>query len=226
MDKHIDKSRFTFKELPWEASYGFVPTTYGSSFSKSTKRGEDMLIEMIDKDPNPVVLRGYSGGAVVAGNVAARIGRGELPHLDIRGVALVADPLNPQLPGSNRWGIAGSRDVRGNFPVWRANDPKDVICLCPANSPLRTLADQSAAMSLADPVAWGQDLINRLVTNRWQKVALNFWRPNTVVQQYAEAIEGVRGYLTGDHTSYHKRGLVAGETYLDHIGKRINGISA
>ncbi|RYF57962.1 MAG: PE-PPE domain-containing protein, partial [Comamonadaceae bacterium] len=153
----LDRKRFVVKEIPWRAQYGPVPAALGSSYDKSLDTGRTMLLKAIAADPNPVILLGYSGGAALAGNVAAEIAQGKHPELEVRGAALLSDPLSPRVINRDGWGIAGSRWIGGGFPVWHMSDPADVIARCPANSPLRTLADQSAAFSLADPVAWGAD---------------------------------------------------------------------
>ncbi|MCZ4585313.1 alpha/beta fold hydrolase [Rhodococcus opacus] len=222
----LDPARFVVKQVPWEASYGPVPDPGGSAFDKALSEGRTLLLRMIAEDPSPVVLLGYSGGAALAGNVAAEVGRGQHPSLDVRGAGLIADPLRPASPDLPGWGIAGQRLITG-MPVWQIADPLDVICCCPDNSPLRTFADQSAAFSLADPRAWVSDLVDRLRTRRWQAVILNWWRPWTVWQQYSEAIDDVNGYLfRGDHTSYRVR-LAPGtdRTYCALLADRVGSLS-
>ena len=71
------------------------------------------------------------------------------------------------------------------------------------------------------------DLLDRLRTRRWQAVILNWWRPWTVWQQYAEAIDDVNGYLfRGDHTSYRVR-LAPGtdRTYCALLADRVNELT-
>jgi hypothetical protein len=218
----LDSKRFVVKEIPWRAQYGPVPAALGSSYDKSLDTGRTMLLRTIADDPNPVVLLGYSGGAALAGNVAAEIGCGEHPHLEVRGVGLISDPLRWDGFGRTTWGIAGRRYIRGDFPIWQMVDPSDVIANCPSNSPLRTLADQSAAFSLADPIAWGADLVGRLKSSQWQAVRLDWRNPLSVWAQYRQAITDAEGYLTGDHTSYQTRVYRDGRTYTQWLADRIN----
>ncbi|MFC9555554.1 hypothetical protein ACFTWF_32485 [Rhodococcus sp. NPDC056960] len=232
--KSLDTQRFRVVELPWSAQYGPVPAPLGSSFDNSLTSGRTMLLDYIRRDPNPVVLTGYSGGGALAGNVAAEIARGEHSELDVRGVGLISDPLRPADPwGSEEpWGIAGSRPIaRVWFPVWHCADPADVITCCPPDSPLRTIADQSSAFALGDLRSWGWDLVNRLRTGRWQ-ATIRDWRNGPAVwNAYSQAIVGARGYLTGDHTSYNLRcypGCYPGSTrtYTEWLADRINEIEA
>ncbi|MDF3308739.1 hypothetical protein P3H15_27350 [Rhodococcus sp. T2V] len=226
--KLLDPKRFRSIEVPWSAQYGPVPAPLGTAFDTSLREGRKILIDMIAADPYPVILKGYSGGAALVGNVAAEIARGEHPELDVRGVGLISDPLRPQDPWDpqERWGIAGSRPIsRVWFPVWHCADPADAITNCPADSPLRTFADQSAAFSLADPRAWGADLIWRLRTGRWQATIRDWRNVHDVLRTYGQAINDAEGYLTGDHTSYHLRRYPGStRTYTEWLADRINEI--
>ena len=74
--------------------------------------------------------------------------------------------------------------------------------MTPEGSPLRGLADKSWAMSLADPAAWGEDLIDRLRTNRWQPSNIDWRRPFAAFRQYGEAIDAAGRYFTQHSTSY------------------------
>jgi hypothetical protein len=218
----LDRKRFVIREVPWSASYGPVPAALGSSYDQSLNTGRTMLLKAIKDDPNPVALLGYSGGAALAGNVASEISWGRHTGLDVRGVGLISDPRRHPGLTDPTWGIAGARMILPRFPVWSLADPADVITSCPGNSPLRTLADQSAAFSLADPVAWGADLVGRLKTNQWQAVRLDWRNPRAVLAQYRQAIVDAEGYLTGDHTGYSRRIYRDGRTYTQWLADRIN----
>lgn len=229
--KLLDPKRFVVKELPYSVSYGPVPAPLGSSFDTSLREGRTLLLDMIRQDPNPVVLLGFSGGAALAGNVAAEIGRGEHPDLVVRGVGLISDPM--RWPGNSEqpdlapgWGIAGKRWIhKWNFPVWQLSDPADVITCCPANSPLRSIADQSSAFSLVDPKAWGWDLIQRLRQQRWQATIRDWRNVREVWAAYSAAIDGAQGYLFArDHISYASRIYRDGKTYTQWLADRINEI--
>ncbi|MFE5699952.1 hypothetical protein [Rhodococcus koreensis] len=228
--KHLDDKRFRVVEVPWAASYGPVPAPFGTSFDSSLSTGRTMLLDYIRRDPNPVVLLGYSGGAALAGDVAAEIGAWKHPDLDVRAAGLISDPLRPYSWGANVTGlpgrgIAGSRPISGAARVWHMADPADVITCCPLDSPLRTLADQSAALSLADPRSWGWDLITRLRQGRWQATIRDWRNVPEVWRAYGAAIAGARGYLGADHTSYHLRRYPGStRTYTEWLADRINEI--
>ncbi|MDV7244503.1 MULTISPECIES: hypothetical protein [Rhodococcus] len=228
--KHLDPKRFRVVEVPWSAQYGGVPVPLGSSFDTSLRSGRAMLLDYIARDPYPVVLLGYSGGAALAGNVAAEISAWKHPDLDVRATGLISDPLRPYgatASGAPGWGIAGSRSFSGTGagPFWHCADPADVITSCPANSPLRTLADQSAAFSLVDPREWGWDLIRRVRERRWQATIRDWRNVPEVWRAYSAAIGGVRGYLTGEHDSYHLRRYPGStRTYTEWLSDRINEV--
>ncbi|MEV0946136.1 alpha/beta fold hydrolase [Rhodococcus sp. NPDC049939] len=225
----LDPRRFRVVAVPWEASYGPVPDPHGVSFDEALRTGREMLLENIADDPNPVVLVGYSAGAALAGHVAAEISWGNHPGLDLRGVGLISDPfrhpMNVVNATASGWGIAGRRIIPVAFPVWQLADPADVITCCPPDSPLRTIADQSTAFSLADPHAWVEDLLDRLRTRRWQATIRDWRNIPQVWRAYTRAISGVKGYLNGEHTSYHLRCYPGStRTYCEWLADRINQV--
>lgn len=224
--KHLDPARFRAREVPWEASYGVLPQWLGTSFNRSLSSGRELLKQMIADDPYPVILLGYSGGAALAGNVARDIGQGlHLGRLDIRGVGLISDPLRPTDWTDNTWGIAGARHIGIWAPVWQMADPSDVITRCPANSPLRTLSDQSDAFSLVDPAAWSWDMVQRLRTQRFQATIRDWRNVPEVWKAYSQAIDGAQGYLFGgDHLGYATRIYRDGLSYTAWLAARINEI--
>jgi len=206
--------------IPYSAQYGPVPNPVGMSFRSTVAQGEEMLDAELDK--GPAVVLAYSAGSVIAGNIASRW------HPNIRAVGLLSDPLRHPGDGGPKggWGIAGKRLI-GNwpYPVWQMADPADVITCCPANSPLRTIADQSAAFSLVDAKAWGWDLVERLRQQRWQATIRDWRNIREVWTAYSAAIEGAQGYLFArDHISYASRIYRDGKTYTQWLADRINEI--
>lgn len=199
-------------KVPWEAQYGPVGTAGpgGSSFDRSLTLGQHLLREMItDAGPDPIVLLGYSGGAALAGHVAAELE----PDLaeKVAAVGLMADPFQPRGVSEHGFGIAGSRNPFHPGTVWSWSDA-DPICVTPELSPLRTIADQTAAMALGDPAAWGQDLVDRLRRGRWQPSAIDWRDPLGTLRRYGDAIDAARRYLinhTADYPGARAQNLAA-----------------
>jgi pimeloyl-ACP methyl ester carboxylesterase len=177
-------------ELPWAASYGPANPTHnpmGVSFDRALADGYVMLQKAIEAHPlDDVVLVGYSGGAALIGNLLAK-----WTFPNVKAVVLVADPF---APGGRIHGIAGNRVIPGYNVLWVSN-PEDVICSCPEGSPLRAIADLSAAFALGDPAAWTVDIIDRLRTDRWQEATRQWWNPFGILGRYVEAINDAAGYL-------------------------------
>ncbi|MFI9506984.1 alpha/beta fold hydrolase [Nocardia sp. NPDC052566] len=198
----LDPKRFAPQMVPYPADYGKQVT-----YQDSVAAGRRALIEAIEATPNRVVLAGYSQGAAIAGNVAAEIGRGELPHLEVVACALIADPLRPEGacidadPGG--FGIVGQRPVTG-VPTYWAAAKGDPITALPAGNPLRLVADLTGYFSMASPLAmlrWGQSLVDvatRRELQRWWSPA--HWRT------WGGAVAYARGYLLdGRHTDDYIR---------------------
>ncbi|QDM55997.1 lysin B [Gordonia phage Trax] len=199
--------------LPWSASYGPVPQPFGYAFSRSLADGYRMLSDYLGT--GPAVGLGFSGGAKLMGDYAS------WGDKRLRAVGLIADPAMPNnVPGMPRgkWGITGHRPIDGIPAMWKA-DPKDGIPLCPSNSPLRTLADQSEAFSLVDPAAWGESMFTKLRRGQFQQV--DPLRQFTM-GEWLEAIKLFRGYKGGDHTSYATRKEHNGKTYTQNLAAWLN----
>lgn len=218
--------RFTVREVPWSAAYGPVSGLGGESYANALNAGKAILLRMIDEAPGPAVLLGFSGGADLVSMVADEIGAGLHPRLSLSGVALIADPSNPQEhSGSTQWGVARSRHIRRStdnyFPVWRANDPNDPIPLCDADSPLRWLADSTAGLTLRG--GWTRSTYTRLAAKQMQQVVVNWNDVRGVGAQFARARFQLDGYLwRGDHVSYARRVEPGtGGTWTDNLAAKI-----
>ena len=182
--------RFEFKPLQYPAAYG----TAEMPFAESVAIGKQILIDAIRATPNVAVIGGYSQGAGIAGTLAAEIGRGELPDLEVVGCALIADPgrlAGGGMPGSpvvDGYGIAGERPIAG-VPTWWAAAEGDPITALPAGDLLRTVADVADYYSLAGPVEafqWGEALVERAKAGRWQRWwSIENWRSWGGALQYA-----------------------------------------
>ena len=200
-----DWSGLEVTHLRWSQSYGPVNPNhdpFGESFTQALGAGMTALRTELDR--GPAFVAGYSGGAALAGHVAAQ------GHENLIAVGLVADPFQPPvIGGANVWGVAGRRPIWGHtYRAWTC--PSDIICQAPADSPVRTFADQSAAFSLADPAAWTADLLNRLRTHRWQAICTNPFDAVGAWRRYVAAASGVGDYLgfeghAPSHQSYALR---------------------
>lgn len=201
---HLDPGRFRAIEIPWLATYGPVGANLrGASYRDAIYEGERLVYDAISEAPGQVVLLGYSGGASLMGNIASDISAmsdiGAWKKLV--GVALIADPHQPRGVSPHGHGVAGPRPI-DPLPAWWAYSDRDPIPVTPELSPLRTLADQSAAMSLADPAAWGRDLANRMMRSRFQPSAIDWRDPIGSSRRYYEAAGAVLRYLTHHYSDY------------------------
>ena len=171
----------------------------GQAFDLTLTEGTAMLRAELDK--GPAVVAGYSAGAAIAGHVAAG------GHPNLKAVALVADPFQPtSASGFNgSWGVAGSRPILNNVPAKWVYNPNDMICQSKQNSPIRTIADQTADLSLAAPGAWALDLLFRWVHRKWQPInppasAFDVWN------RYQDGKNALEGYLfRGEHTAAYSQ---------------------
>ncbi|MFI1915920.1 alpha/beta fold hydrolase [Nocardia sp. NPDC020380] len=198
----LDLARFAPRMIPYPADYGRAV-----SFSESSAAGKAALLDAIAATPGRIVIAGYSQGAAIAGDVAAEIGRGLWPDLEIEACALIADPLRPagQCVGVDPggYGIAGQRWI-GNVPAFWAAAPGDPITALPAGNALRLIADLSEYFCLTSPDAalrWGRRLIDIARHRRLQR----WWTPRNV-SAWTGALAYARGYLIdGRHTDDYVR---------------------
>lgn len=226
-------------ELGWGAEYSFVNAQRrwdGLSFEKSLADGQRMLTDTIDRrlsvDPSPrFVLAGYSGGAALVHRWLVDHWRS---YPEIVGVVLVADPHAPK--STDGFGVAGLRPLMQRGPVVWVSNPRDMICCCPADSPIRTIGDQTAMMSFCDPTAWGLDLLDRLKNSRWQAIRTNPFDVAGIIRRYSRAVADVCGYLGIDprtlkfsgslsqHTVYDWQRIYQGDTWLQDAAKQIRRV--
>ncbi|WP_188492035.1 hypothetical protein [Williamsia phyllosphaerae] len=192
---------FYVSELPWSASYGVVPLPFGQSFAASVAQGELLLRRELDNN-GPAIILGYSGGAAVAGNVA------DQGHRNIIAVGLIADPFQPESVTRNgKFGVAGSREIRNTKHVKWVWNPRDMICQADRNSPIRTVADATARMSLKNPDEWKNDLLTRITKRKWQEIRRHPLDFRALVADALQAKEDVESYLDGaqHQTAYYNR---------------------
>lgn len=184
-------------DLDWSAVYGPVGgDVLGESFVSAVARGEELLEEEIVTGGGPAIIVGYSGGAEVVGNVVNRAlsrndAKSNLLERSIVFAGLVADPSCPP-DRSGYYGIRGYENraaARNSSRVGWASNPDDVICRCPADSPLRAIAAGSEGFALGDPKYWANDLISKLKRDTLWRWMLGD-RP-----RYEQAYRDACGYL-------------------------------
>ncbi|WP_052070145.1 hypothetical protein [Rhodococcoides fascians] len=219
--RNLDPKRFLVVELEWSAQFGAVPVWNGESFGASVHAAEAALLELIRAYPGAVIV-GYSGGAQVAGNVAAQIGVGSRLGLWIRAVGLLSDPSRnvDQLIGGRRGtqGIMGGRYISGNFQVWQLSAPGDPISDLPIGNGLSHLALYIEFWSLVDPDAWIRDLKRKALMGRLK------WWDNSI--DWAGAYQWSLGYTRDKrHTSYHVERMPGQNyTYVERLGTLTAGL--
>lgn len=210
---HFDSSRYETVIVSYPASFGQA----GVTFAESRKIGVDALHAAIRaQDGAPVVLAGYSQGAVIAGDVALDLAGNLDPRYNVQAVALIADGLRPEGVGvvppgdpngvAEGYGIMGQRPVLGaDFPTFWVSAWGDPISALPPGNPLRSVADLAGWFSLSSPedmILWGIKVLERARRGRFQV----WWNP-LYWGRWNSAIAFARGYLfdyrhTNDYIRY------------------------
>ncbi|MFE3191642.1 PE-PPE domain-containing protein [Nocardia sp. NPDC059240] len=176
---------------------------YGCSELQSIDRGVAALVAAIHATPNQVGILGYSLGAQVVTRFLEAKARGEYPDCEIAWAANIANPLRREGDSIDErpigFGINGQRGAwPDEFPIWEVANPLDAITSCPADSPLRALADTVSAFGLAELGGWSADLADRLRRNRWQPASFGWWlRPVRTWELWTRAAALMSGYLEG-----------------------------
>ena len=212
----LPPGRFAVVDLDYSASYGVVGP---EPFGRSQEDGRRLLLHALGS-LGPVVLWGYSGGARLAGDIAAAVGHGQHPDVDLRAVGLVADPGRDrrQMTGQRRagWGITGERFIPSHrFPVWQLSAPGDGISELPAGNPLRSFADLTEYLG-GDLDEWFLDVAGKITSDRLQR-----WWDLENWATWLGATAWLKGYLLdGRHTCYGVERM-AGEpdTYMERLVK-------
>lgn len=192
----LDHSRFNPKIVPYPATFGGHEQPYATSKAA----GQRALIDAIRATDNLAIVAGYSQGAVIAGDLAAEIGWGLHPELEIVAAALIADGARPvgggvpNIAPTPFYGITGQRHVPAErFPTYWAAAPGDPITACPPGNPLRALPEAVEWFSIASPEAalqWGAKMLDAAVRGRFQ----DWWNP-IHWRTWSGALAYARGYL-------------------------------
>jgi pimeloyl-ACP methyl ester carboxylesterase len=157
--------RFDCRWVRYPASYGPVPRRNGISYRESVAAGVDNLRAEMARASGPVMLIGYSQGAVVIRQLLATT------HADVAAVGFVADPYQPPgvVAGCDGFGLAGhGPDLPEGLPALWIGHPGDVICNASDDSLLRDLADLTATFSTRDVRGWFAGLWHILRSNSFR----------------------------------------------------------
>ncbi|MCX4094284.1 PE-PPE domain-containing protein [Nocardia sp. alder85J] len=222
----LDPARYALAgDLPYPAALGPIGpdgNPLGPSEDESVAAGVDALVRSIRSRVNPVGLLGYSLGAEVISRFLEARARGEFADCVVAWSACVANPLRREGdsidPNPYGWGIAGQMRADPAHPHFEVANALDTITSCPADSPLRTIADAMSAFSFAELGGWTEDLADRLRHDRWQPGDPQWWlHPARTWRRYDEAAADVIGYLTGQHNTAY---IVGG--YCGHLATILN----
>jgi hypothetical protein len=228
----LNRIKFVPQWVPWADQYGPVPKVNGTAYAESLRLGLDTLADAIRNCPNDVVGIGYSAGATLWGRFLEELeihgGYPDIRH-KVKGVAFIAHPERRQNDSLGNtaagWGVGGEwAGGPDEIPIIEIAAPDDVICSCAPNSPIRMLADWTEEFSFVDVRTYGLSIRDRLLSNRWQAVRINWLDPIGTYRQFTDAAKEAEGYLfKGYHTDYHKR-IMPGEsvTYTDKLAQVLN----
>ncbi|WLP91248.1 PE-PPE domain-containing protein [Gordonia sp. NB41Y] len=220
--------RFRARWVGYPASYGPAPTLHGMSYEQSVATGVDALTGALGDSIGPVVLIGYSQGAVVIRRVVAALWGSASPRAAvirrrILAVGLVADPHQPPgvVPGCRGWGVAGPGPaIPADLPIWWVGAADDMICNAASDSYFRDVADLTGALALPTTRRWLGVMWRSLRANAFQNAERTRFGPRQWrrdVGRLASARREVLGYLPpeiavpgvrlhnrrgGRHTSY------------------------
>lgn len=212
----LDSSRYETQVVTYPATFGGTQPSYEVSRSA----GGRALYQALDALPagTPVVISGYSQGAVIAGDIARQITLEGMTRYNVVACALIADGLRPEGVGlviegrgllgvSEGYGIAGQRQIPDSrFPTFWVSAWGDPICSLPAGNPLRNVADLVLWYSFQRPedfTRWGAMMLDAAMLGRLQ----DWWAPWKWAG-WMGALRFARGYLfDGRHTAdYIRRG--------------------
>lgn len=212
----LDPMRFRFlADCQYPASIGVANQTFnpiGPSEDESVREGIAELASLIRGTPNTVGLLGYSLGAEVVSRFLEAQSAGQYSDCELAFSACVANPLRREGdsidPNPRGFGINGQMRAEPPNPHFECANPNDAITSCPPDSPLRDIADAVSAFGLAQIGGWTQDLVDRMLEQRWQPVDWgSLLHPIRTWQLYQTAADDVVGYLTGQHVQAYEQGL-------------------
>ncbi|MGF0253686.1 hypothetical protein ACQR3V_06925 [Rhodococcus erythropolis] len=127
------------------------------------------------------------------------------------------DSIGPRAMG---FGINGQYDRwPEDITTWEVDQRADGINCCPADSPLRALADTMSTFSFTVLDGWGSALAKCIRGNRWELNHRDWWRdPICHWQLWSQAAALMDGYVRGGtHNVKYRTG-----DYCDRLAALLN----
>lgn len=220
LTRHLDPTRFNIIWITYPATFA-LPISYDESMRIGMQQLEEAWCTNQHSD---VVLVGYSQGAHIAGDFAAKM----TGHPRLKAVALIADPKRPAgmyigNTDPEGHGVAGQRWI--NHPnVWHAAIKGDVVCSANDTSLWRLQADLTQTANPNIPL-WTRTTLQRLTAPGGMQLARSHWSLQEYVWGMLSTVKELGDVLRGVHTSYGVRGCPGTQhTYLEELAQRINAL--
>lgn len=195
--------RFVSRWVGYPASYGPAPHLGGMSYRISVDTGARALTDALRHTPGPIVLIGYSQGAVVIRTALDELGADDDVVERLLAIGFVADPHQPPgvIAGCEGWGVAGpGPELPDGVATYWVGAPEDMICNASADSFVRDIADLTAALAVGRIRDWVGDMWKTLRRNTFQNARRTSPGPAQVrrdMRRLASAVREVTGYLPG-----------------------------
>ncbi|WP_067848483.1 hypothetical protein [Nocardia lijiangensis] len=216
--KLLDPEKFTAFEPNWPASVGPAPDVWGPSLETSVRLGVAAGVRAIQDSPNVCGLLSYSLGGICASRILEGVRSGKYKNVDgspleIAFAVNIANPLRKagqsvgNLCPPSTYGLHGQRGAWPALDVREYANPGDIITSSPADSPLRVIDVGISPFSFVEGARFGN--VTPLIFDELLRFLLR--NPVANLDRYAEAVQGVIGYLTpwpdGQHVRYSGRNM-------------------
>ncbi|MFW0790175.1 PE-PPE domain-containing protein [Gordonia sp. CPCC 205333] len=167
---HLD-DRFATTWVPYPASYGPAPLLSGMTYEGSVRVGCRNLANAFETSSGPVMMLGYSQGAVVVRRFIAQLQATEPAALKrVLGLGLVADPHQPAgaVDGCDGFGVAGPGARVDLVPAYWVGAADDMICNASSDSLIRDIADLTGQLGFN-----GRRAIRSSIHSVWETLSNN-----------------------------------------------------
>lgn len=240
----LNRSIFDVQHVNYPARFGPIANNgepplsqLGSpSYADSVQMGVDEVVRLIESKPGKFGVIGYSQGGAVASQVGREVMSGRLAHRksDCLWLHTFASPHrraghtfhlgNPLAYG----GIIASDPIGGfGYPGTSPIDwfdyglPDDIYVNANPDSYLEAGYEAVREMSLADPLGWGQAVLESITTGELGEMFADITDPVTFARKVANTAVAVARF--GDsHVRYGIDEVVPGQTALEHSANHLN----